>query len=205
MKNLISRLSKFESFTIHDKTIYFHGTIDNKELYAQSLMAQDYNMSSDSSAELVYLLIESIAAQEEVRMKVAVRRAMEILEGQYCFVVIRDGYSKKAYCANRGMKLYLGLDYGQFVLSDKLKTVVARTQQVIGLEAGVIAEMFEDGTCLFTDKEGQRLNSEYLDVLRKENVAPENQIINILTKELNGALLNVLGTEDSISNSLSLS
>ncbi len=205
MKNLISRLSKFESFTKHEKTIFFHGSIDNSELYMQSLRAHGMDLSSNSPAELVYSLIESISATEEVRLKTAIRRVLEVLEGKYCIVILRNGYSNKAYCANRGLQLYLGLDYGQFILSDKLKTVVSRTQQIISIEDGVIAEMFEDGTCLFTDSEGQRLNREYLDVLKKERIAPENQIINILTKELNGALLNVLGREDGIANSLSLS
>ena len=189
----------------HDITVTFCGVIDNEDDLSKALAEVGVKVDFESPAQLVYALVEYIKVSQLKRTKYAIKMAKEILRGQYSFVYETSEWSKKLYCVNQGLNLYVGLSTAEFIISNKITTVLNHTERMISLEDGLMAEIFEDGTCQFTDGESQRLNMEYRSVIKKENIDPENHIFNILKKELHGVVPNVFASKNSLLDRLNMS
>ncbi len=186
-------------------TVTFCGVIDNQDELRKALSEVGVEVDFESPAQLVHALVEYIKTTRLKRTKNAIQMAKEILEGQYSFVYETNEWSKKHYCLNKGLNLYVGLSAADFIISNEITTVLNYTERMISLEDGMMAEIFDDGTCQFTDGESQRLNMEYRSVIKKEVIDPENNIFNILRQELNGVVPNVFDSKDLLLNRLNLS
>ena len=188
-----------------ETTVTFCGVIDNQDELRKALSEVGVEVDFESPAQLVHALVEYIKTTRLKRTKNAIQMAKEILEGQYSFVYETNEWSKKHYCLNKGLNLYVGLSAADFIISNEITTVLNYTERMISLEDGMMAEIFDDGTCQFTDGESQRLNMEYRSVIKKEVIDPENNIFNILRQELNGVVPNVFSSKDLLLNRLNLS
>jgi glucosamine 6-phosphate synthetase-like amidotransferase/phosphosugar isomerase protein len=185
--------------------VTFCGVIDNQDELSKALTEAGVEIDFKRPAQLVYALVEYVKVSQLKRTKNAVKMAIEILEGQYSFVYETNDWSKKQYCVNRGLNVYVGLSANDFIISNEITTVLSHTERMISLEDGMMVEIFDDGTCQFTDGESQRLNMEYRSVIKKESTNPENHIFNILRKELHGVVPNVFGSKDLLLDQLNLS
>lgn len=205
MRTIKINLRQSLRYQKHAITVTFCGVIDNHEELSTALAEVGVNVDFESPAQLVYALVEYIKVSQLKRTKNAIKMAKEILEGQYSFVYETNDWSKKQYCLNQGLNLYVGLSAADFIVSNEITTVLDYTERLISLESGMMAEIFDDGTCQFTDGESQRLNMEYRSVIKKEIIDPENHIFNILRKELNGVVPNVFSSKDLLLDRLNLS
>lgn len=205
MNNAILYIEQKAHFRRGVTDIYFCGTIDNAQAVYDALTESGIEIGSSNPAELLYCLVEYIKRSQSKRFKNAIQQATEILTGQFSFIFMTDQMSEKLYCVNHGLNMIVGLDHNGFIIGDELSVVLSHTNRTISLEEGMMAEIFEDGTCLFTDPEGQRLNMEYRNVYNQESISPEDQIVNILKKELKGVITNVFNPKDLLTAQLNLS
>ncbi len=205
MRAMNINLRQNQEYRENETTVTFCGIIDNQNELCKALSGVGVDIDFESPAQLVYALVEYIKATQLIRTKNAIQMAKEILEGQYSFVYETNEWSKKHYCLNQGLNLYVGLSSGDFIVSNDITTVLNYTERMISIEDGMMAEIFDDGTCQFTDGESQRLNMEYRSVIKKEVIDPENNIFNILKKELHGVVPNVFASKDLLLNQLNLS
>ena len=185
--------------------IYFCGAIDNAQAVCDALTDAGIEIGSTNPAELLFCLVDCIKRTQSKRFKNAIQQARELLSGQFSFIFVTNQMSEKLYCVNHGLNMVVGLDYSGFIIGDELSLVLTHTNRTISLEVGMMAEIFEDGTCLFTDSDGQRLNLEYRSVYNQESISPEDQIVNILKKELKGVITNVFNSKDKVTAQLNLS
>lgn len=205
MKNLITKLSNFECHRIGDFSLKFTGTVGNLKDITALLTEKGYDMDHKATSQIILEFIMIVADEENVRMRQAIRHVLDTLEGRFSLVITNLVKPTRAYCMTRGRALYLGLDHGMFHLSNKMDKVVAYTTQIIKLDDGVIAEMYEDGTCFFKDDSGQRLNKEYLEVLNKEYIKVERKIHNFLKEDFQKSFFPTLDLEKNLMGSICLS
>ncbi len=198
-------LRQNQKYRKNETIVTFCGVIDNQDELSKALNEVGVEINFESPAHLVHDLVEYIKATQLKRTKKAIQMVKEILEGQYSFVYETNEWSKKHYCLNQGLNLYVGLSAADFIVSNEITSVLNYTERMISLEDGMMAEIFDDGTCQFTDGESQRLNMEYRSVIKKEIIDPENNIFNILRTELNGVVPNVFASKDLLLNRLNLS
>ena len=178
--------------------IYFTGILYNYEELREELCANDAVSSIDNPAALILHIIQCTKRNKAIGVKKALLETVENLYGDYSIVLVTNEIEEKVYCMNRGSELIIGLEYNNIIVSDKVTQVLSRTNRTIKLSFNMSAEIFEDGTCLFTDSMGQRLNTEYLDIYHREAITPENQIINIINSELTGDLTGFFSSKDRV-------
>ncbi len=191
MKNTALYLNNSNQWVFGNDKIHFKGSLTNQQELISLLLHEGIAAYDFTPAQIALSIITLIKKKNNIRLKVAIKESMTIIKGTYSYIIISESIVKKVYCVKNGVDLYVGLDYNQFLIGDEINKLLSRTNRVISLEDGMMAEIFEDGTCFFTDAEGQRLNKEYRNVIGREIVNPEDQIVNILKKELSGVIKNV--------------
>jgi glucosamine 6-phosphate synthetase-like amidotransferase/phosphosugar isomerase protein len=205
MKNLITKIAHFECIRIGDFTLRSYGELTNVEEIKELIDNGGRAIESDRTPEILLMFILHLSKKRGLNIRDAIRNALDMAEGRFSVVITNQVAPTRAYCFAQDLPLYVGLDYGTFHVSDRLDKVLSYTNQVIKLDDGVLAEMYEDGTCLFKDENGQRLNKEYMDVLKKEYIKVQSKVSDVLKKDFQKAFFKSFDIQADIFESICLS
>ncbi|WP_440765747.1 glutamine--fructose-6-phosphate transaminase (isomerizing) [Natronorubrum sp. DTA7] len=128
--------------TAGDVAVVHNGVIDNYDELRAELQAKGHEFESDTDTEVIPHLIDEYRT-ETGDSELAVRRAVETLEGSYAIAAIVDG-EEAVYAARKGSPLVLGLDDEEWFLASDVPAFLDHTDEVIYLEDGDIVVLDPD-------------------------------------------------------------
>lgn len=107
------------------------------------------------------------------RLCEAICLSAETVTVPYCAIISHTHRESKAYCISQGMDVYLTQSIGEYMLTDQpIQLHGMNPDQILNMEDGVLAEIYEEGGCIFKDKAGQRLNRQYWEAMKGRHNAP---------------------------------
>ncbi|RQG99373.1 glutamine--fructose-6-phosphate transaminase (isomerizing) [Natrarchaeobius oligotrophus] len=138
--------------TAGDVAVVHNGVIDNYAELREDLHSRGHVFESDTDTEVIpHLIDEYLKTTDETEL--AVRRAVDTLEGSYAIAAIVDG-EERVYAARKGSPLVLGLDDGGWFLASDVPAFLEHTDEVVYLEDGD-AVVLEPHDYAITDLEGR--------------------------------------------------
>ncbi|SIR74986.1 glutamine--fructose-6-phosphate transaminase (isomerizing) [Natronorubrum thiooxidans] len=137
--------------TVGDVAVVHNGVIDNYDELRTELKAKGHEFESDTDTEVIPHLIDKYR-DETGDTELAVRQAVDTLEGSYAIAAIVDG-EEAVYAARKGSPLVLGLDDEEWFLASDVPAFLDHTDEVIYLEDGDLV-VLEPDSYRITDLEG---------------------------------------------------
>ncbi|MGQ3412209.1 glutamine--fructose-6-phosphate transaminase (isomerizing) [Natrinema sp. LN54] len=138
--------------TAGDVAVVHNGVIDNYTELKADLREKGHEFESDTDTEVIPHLIDEFRS-ETGDTELAVRRAVDTLEGSYAIAAIVDG-EEAVYAARKGSPLVLGLDEEEWFLASDVPAFLDHTDDVIYLEDGDIV-VLEPDSYRITDLAGE--------------------------------------------------
>ncbi|QCS43252.1 glutamine--fructose-6-phosphate transaminase (isomerizing) [Natrinema versiforme] len=138
--------------TAGDVAVVHNGVIDNYTELKADLREKGHEFESDTDTEVIPHLIDEFRS-ETGDTELAVRRAIDTLEGSYAIAAIVDG-EEAVYAARKGSPLVLGLDEEEWFLASDVPAFLDHTDDVIYLEDGDIV-VLEPDSYRITDLAGE--------------------------------------------------
>ena len=139
------------------KLVLVHnGIIENYYSLREQLKAKGHVFSSETDTEVLVHLIESFLDKDLV---LAVRQALELVEGSYAIGVFWSEMPDTLVAARNQSPLVLGVhdEIGSFMASD-IPALLPYTNRVVFLEDGDLAVIREKGNTIFSVKTGEQLD-----------------------------------------------
>ncbi|MEY7850988.1 glutamine--fructose-6-phosphate transaminase (isomerizing) [Natrarchaeobius sp. A-rgal3] len=128
--------------TAGDVAVVHNGVIDNYDALRAELRERGHEFESDTDTEVIPHLIDEYR-QESEDTELAVRKAIDTLEGSYAIAAIVDG-EERVYAARKGSPLVLGLDEEEWFLASDVPAFLDHTDEVIYLEDGDLVVLEPD-------------------------------------------------------------
>ncbi|MDJ0622634.1 MAG: glutamine--fructose-6-phosphate transaminase (isomerizing) [Desulfocapsaceae bacterium] len=145
--------------------IVHNGIIENYYSLREELKAKGHTFSSETDTEVLVHLIESFLEKDLV---LAVRQALELVDGSYAIGVFWSEMPDTLVAARNQSPLVLGVhdEIGSFMASD-IPALLPYTKRVVFLEDGDLAVITEKGNTVFSIHTGEQVE-------RKETVIEWN-------------------------------
>ncbi|SEQ54446.1 glutamine--fructose-6-phosphate transaminase (isomerizing) [Natrinema salaciae] len=128
--------------TAGDVAVVHNGVIDNYDELRTELTAKGHEFESDTDTEVIPHLIDEFR-EATGDTELAVRKAVDTLEGSYAIAAIVDG-EEAVYAARKGSPLVLGLDDEEWFLASDVPAFLDHTEDVIYLEDGDLVVLEPD-------------------------------------------------------------
>lgn len=128
-----------------EKTLFLihNGIIENYVSLKKGLLNEGYNFVSETDTEVLAHLIDRYLKLKNNLFQ-AVRYALNEVEGTYGIAVIYNGEPDKIIAAKKGSPLVIGVGKNENFVASDVNALIAHTSQVVYLEDGEIAEIFQD-------------------------------------------------------------
>ncbi|WP_254522952.1 glutamine--fructose-6-phosphate transaminase (isomerizing) [Natrinema caseinilyticum] len=140
--------------TAGDVAVVHNGVIDNYDELRVELQAMGHVFESETDTEVIpHLIDEYLKSTGDTEL--AVRQAVDTLEGSYAIAAIVDG-EEAVYAARKGSPLVLGLDDEEWYLASDVPAFLDHTDEVIYLEDGDMV-VLEPDSYRITDLHGEPL------------------------------------------------
>ncbi len=124
--------------------VVHNGIIENHETLRQRLQQEGFEFLSDTDTEVIAHLI-SFYLHETDDLLEAVCRSLDELQGAYAIAVMEESRQDRIIVARNGAPLLLGIDDDGLYAASDVSALVQITQQIVYLEEGDVAELFNDG------------------------------------------------------------
>ena len=99
--------------------IVHNGIIENVAFLREHLKKKGYDFQSETDSEVLINLIEEIFISEKMPLGASICRALQMVTGSYCILVMDSTNSNTIYAAKNKSPLVVGVcDHGYFLSSD---------------------------------------------------------------------------------------
>jgi glucosamine--fructose-6-phosphate aminotransferase (isomerizing) len=109
-----------------------NGIIENFQTLKKSLEAENHRFVSETDTETLAHLIEKYYTGKD--LEVAVRKALEKVEGTYGILVISATEPGKMVAARNGSPIVMGIGEDEYIVASDVAAILKHTRQVIYLE-----------------------------------------------------------------------
>jgi glucosamine--fructose-6-phosphate aminotransferase (isomerizing) len=109
-----------------------NGIIENYQTLKKSLQAENHRFVSETDTETLAHLIEKYYTGRD--LEVAVRKALEKVEGTYGILVISATEPGKMVAARNGSPVVMGIGQDEYIIASDVAAILKHTRQVIYLE-----------------------------------------------------------------------
>lgn len=127
----------------HTLFLIHNGIIENYVSLKKGLQSQGYKFASETDTEVLAHLIDRYLKLKNNLFQ-AVRYALNEVEGTYGIAVIYKNEPDKIIVAKKGSPLVIGVGKNENFVASDVNALIAHTSQVVYLEDGEIAEIFQD-------------------------------------------------------------
>jgi glutamine---fructose-6-phosphate transaminase (isomerizing) len=165
----------------HELAIVLNGIVENYRELKAELEAAGHVFSSETDAEVVAHLIETVYDGDLVA---AVRAVYERLEGHFTFVVIHHGETNRLVGVRCETPLVVGLGEGENFLASNLAAFLAETRRVIYPANGEIVEVTPEGVRIFRAADGAGIPLDIHVIEWDEEVAQREGFETFMLKEI---------------------
>jgi glutamine---fructose-6-phosphate transaminase (isomerizing) len=128
-----------------DKTLFLihNGIIENYLSLKKGLLSEGYKFITETDTETLVHLIDHYLKLKNNLFQ-AVRYALNEVEGTYGIAVIYKNEPDKIVVAKKGSPLVIGIGKNENFIASDVNALIAHTSQVVYLEDGEIAEVYQD-------------------------------------------------------------
>jgi glucosamine--fructose-6-phosphate aminotransferase (isomerizing) len=161
--------------------IVLNGIVENYRELKAELQAAGHVFSSETDAEVVAHLIESLYEDD---LAEAVRAAYARLEGHFTFVVIHHDEPQRLVAVRHQTPLVIGLGAGENFLASNVAAFLAETRSVQYPGDGVVVDMRPDGVSYTAADDGARVELEVHEIDWDEDVAERSGYETFMLKEI---------------------
>jgi glutamine---fructose-6-phosphate transaminase (isomerizing) len=128
-----------------DKSLFVihNGIIENYQTIRTSLKNKGYKFITETDSEVIPHLIDSFLNDGYTLCK-AVQFALNEIQGTYGIAVIYLNEPDKIIAARKGSPLVIGIGENENFIASDVSAILAYTKQVVYLEDGEMAEVFQD-------------------------------------------------------------
>jgi glucosamine--fructose-6-phosphate aminotransferase (isomerizing) len=109
-----------------------NGIIENYQTLKKSLEAEGHRFITETDTETLAHLIEKYYTGKD--LEVAVRKALEKVEGTYGIIVISATEPDKMVAARNGSPIVMGIGEDEYIIASDVAAILKHTRQVIYLE-----------------------------------------------------------------------
>lgn len=141
-----------------------NGIIENYVVLKSLLQSKGFQFKSDTDSEVLVQYIEWYQQTYKLDVREAVRRALEDIVGTYAIVVLDTQQPEKVVLAKQDNPLVFGIADGEFYIASDANPIATYTQQVVFLEDGQQAELYDDGHYVLYDLDGMSTHAEIAQV-----------------------------------------
>jgi glutamine---fructose-6-phosphate transaminase (isomerizing) len=128
-----------------EKTLFLihNGIIENYLSLKKGLVSEGYKFLTETDTETLVHLIDHYLKLKNNLFQ-AVRYALNEVEGTYGIAVIYKNEPDKIVVAKKGSPLVIGIGKNENFIASDVNALIAHTSQVVYLEDGEIAEVYQD-------------------------------------------------------------
>jgi glucosamine--fructose-6-phosphate aminotransferase (isomerizing) len=128
-----NRTNAHPHFDCHQRIALIHnGIIENFQTLKKSLEAENHRFVTETDTEALVHLIEKYYTGKD--LEVAVRKALEKVEGTYGILVISATEPDKLVAARNGSPVVMGIGEDEDIIASDVAAILKHTRQVIYLE-----------------------------------------------------------------------
>ncbi|MCX5753510.1 MAG: glutamine--fructose-6-phosphate transaminase (isomerizing) [Candidatus Krumholzibacteria bacterium] len=109
-----------------------NGIIENFQTLKKSLQAENHVFTTETDTETLVHLIEKYYTGKD--LEVAVRKALEKVEGTYGILVVSATEPEKMVAARNGSPIVMGIGEDEYIVASDVAAILKHTRQVIYLE-----------------------------------------------------------------------
>jgi len=113
--------------------VVHNGIIENHKILQKKLESEGHKFFSETDTEVLAHLIEHFLAKGN-EFSLAVREALQLVEGTFGIAVINNEEPNKIIAARRGSPLILGIGKDEFFVTSDVGAIIIHTKRVIYLE-----------------------------------------------------------------------
>ena len=113
--------------------VVHNGIIENHKILQKKLESEGHKFFSETDTEVLAHLIEHFLAKGN-EFSLAVRDALQLVEGTFGIAVINNEEPNKIIAARRGSPLILGIGKDEFFVTSDVGAIIIHTKRVIYLE-----------------------------------------------------------------------
>jgi len=124
-----------------------NGIIENYKYLKSQLIADGHTFKSETDSEILVHLIEHFYEKD---LELAIRKALQVVEGTFGIVVMSTHTPEKIYAARRSSPLVIGLGQGESLVASDGSALVEHTREVLYLEDDELAEIQSDKVSIKT-------------------------------------------------------
>jgi glucosamine--fructose-6-phosphate aminotransferase (isomerizing) len=161
--------------------IVLNGIVENYRELKDELLAAGHEFSSETDAEVVAHLLETLY---EGDLLAAVRAAYLRLEGHFTFVVIHHDEPQRLVAVRHQTPLVVGLGSGENFLASNLAAFLTETRVVQYPPDGVVVDLRPDGVTYSNAADGSAIELELHRVEWDEEVAERSGYETFMLKEI---------------------
>lgn len=123
-----------------------NGIIENYTELKSFLLSKGFTFLSDTDSEVLVQYIEWYQQTYNLQIREAVRRALGSVDGSYAIVILDTLNPQSVVVAKQDNPLVLGINEDEIYIASDANPISTHTQEVIFLQDGSCAELFDDGT-----------------------------------------------------------
>jgi len=161
--------------------IVLNGIVENYRELKAELEAGGHAFSSQTDAEVVAHLLESVYTGDLVE---AVRAVYQRLDGHFTFVVIHHDQPNRLVGVRCQTPLVVGLGEGENFLASNLAAFLAETRRVQYPDHGDIVEITPEGVKVVRAEDGSPVELETIEIDWDEEVAERDGYETFMLKEI---------------------
>jgi glutamine---fructose-6-phosphate transaminase (isomerizing) len=109
-----------------------NGIIENYQTLKKSLQAENHVFTTETDTETLVHLIEKYYTGKD--LEVAVRKALDKVEGTYGILVVSATEPDKLVAARNGSPVVMGIGEDEYIIASDVAAILKHTRQVIYLE-----------------------------------------------------------------------
>ncbi len=125
-----------------------NGIIENYSTLKKSLIAENHRFVTETDTETLVHLIEKYYTGCD--LEVAVRKALEKVEGTYGILVVSASEPDKLVAARNGSPVVMGIGESEYIIASDVAAILKHTRQVIYLEDHEMIVATRDGFTTMT-------------------------------------------------------
>jgi glucosamine--fructose-6-phosphate aminotransferase (isomerizing) len=161
--------------------IVLNGIVENYRELKDELVAAGHEFSSETDAEVVAHLLETVYDGDLLE---AVRTVYGRLEGHFTFVVIHHREPNRLVGVRRETPMVVGLGNGENFLASNLSAFLSETRRVAYPKDGVVVEVTPDGVRAVNAADGSPVQLEEVKIDWDEEVAEREGFETFMLKEI---------------------
>jgi glucosamine--fructose-6-phosphate aminotransferase (isomerizing) len=125
-----------------------NGIVENYSTLKKSLAAEGHRFVTETDTETLVHLIEKYYTGRD--LEVAVRKALEKVEGTYGILVVSANEPDKLVAARNGSPIVMGIGEDEYIVASDVAAILKHTRQVIYLEDHEMIVATRDGFTTMT-------------------------------------------------------